>query len=189
LRLQLPTLPHQLHIYRKVLHLCLRHCPPADERVQLERLRDLLLGPDGQPRAVTSQALRSPLPLDLTAAEQHLLEAYQHKAEAWGWRWVAPAQHQGRGSGFGRPAAPVLTHVPLLWGSTLSTADLKVGAGAVVFAVAVGLALKHWSARHFIACSGLLRAWRLTPAGPLPCSWTYTTCKAHAGQAGCRQAW
>lgn len=107
----------------------------ADERVQLERLRDLLLGSDGQLRAVSSHALRTPMPLDLTDAEQQLLEAYQRKAEAWGWRWVAPAQHQGRSSGFGRQAAPVLTHVPLLWGATLSAADLKVGCAAVGWAV------------------------------------------------------
>lgn len=95
--------------------------------MQLERLRDLLLGPDGQPRVASSQALRTPLPLDLTDAEQQLLEAYQHKAEAWGWRWVVPAQQRERSNGFGGQAAPVLTHVPLLWGSTLSATDLKVG--------------------------------------------------------------
>lgn len=102
--------------------------------MQLERLRDLLLGPDGQPRAASSHALRTPMPLDLTDAERQLLEAYQHKAEAWGWRWVPPAQHQGHSSGFGGQAAPVLTHVPLLWGTTLSAVDLKVGCVAVGWA-------------------------------------------------------
>jgi len=85
--------------------------------VQLERLRDELLSPDGQPRLVASHPLRSPLALGLTEAEQQLLEAYQHKVAAWGWRWQA---------GGGGTAGPLLTHVPLLWGSTLSATDLKV---------------------------------------------------------------
>lgn len=103
--------------------------------MQLERLRDELLGPDGQPRtgAVQSQPLQAPLPLDLTAAEQQLLEAYAGKVAGWGWRWQ-PAQTcrsgggGARGSGAGRTwsSVPLLTHAPRLWGATLSATDLKV---------------------------------------------------------------
>lgn len=73
-----------------------------------------------------SKILRAPLPLGLTDVEGQLLEAYQHKVAAWGWKW------QGQASG-GRGTAdllgPLLTHVPLLWGSTLTATDLKVGSG------------------------------------------------------------
>lgn len=97
------------------------HAPfpcPADERVQLERLRSELLGPDGQAGQIPSQALRVPLPLSLTDAEQQLLEAHRGKVEAWGWRWVPGA------------AGPLLSHAPLLWGTTLTATDLKVGSRA-----------------------------------------------------------
>ena len=96
----------------------------ADERVQLEELRDQLLGPGGQqPLAAYSQALRAPLPLGLTVAEQQLLEAYAHKVAAWGWRWQPGTVSGGGGSG---PEGPLLTHAPLLWGTALSATDLKV---------------------------------------------------------------
>ncbi|KAL4436600.1 hypothetical protein ABPG75_003739 [Micractinium tetrahymenae] len=86
----------------------------ADERVRLERLRDELLGPDGQPQRIASQALRTPLPLGLTDAEQQLLEAYRDRVEAWGWRWLPGL------------AGPLLSHAPLLWGTTLTATDLKL---------------------------------------------------------------
>jgi hypothetical protein len=96
----------------------------ADERVQLEALRDQLLGPGGQqPLAPASQALREPLTLGLTVAEQQLLEAYANKVAAWGWRWQPGTGSSGGGSG---PDGLLLTHAPLLWGTALSATDLKV---------------------------------------------------------------
>ena len=100
----------------------------ADERVQLERLRDQLLGPEGQqPRAAValSQALRAPLPLSLTDGEQQLLEAFQHKLLAWGWQWWRCAGSSSS-SGGGGGGGTLLTHVPLLWGTELTATDLKV---------------------------------------------------------------
>ena len=102
--------------------------PPArlpdntDERVQLERLRDQLLGPEGRPRAAValSQALRTPLPLSLTDGEQQLLEAFQHKLRGWGWQWWRCAGSSSSNGG------TLLTHVPLLWGTELTATDLKV---------------------------------------------------------------
>lgn len=102
----------------------------ADERVQLERLRDELLGADGQPcpGVARSQVLRAPLPLDLTGDEQLLLEAYATKAAGWGWRWLPPGVAGSRGSSSSASAGgvPLLTHVPQLWGATLSGTDLKL---------------------------------------------------------------
>lgn len=106
--------------------------PPADERVQLERLRDELLGHGGHPQRTASQALRVPLPLGLTDSEQQVLEAYRHKVDAWGWRWQAGScsgkhgSSAGGSSSGGSSGGPLLTHVPLLWGTALTATDLKV---------------------------------------------------------------
>ena len=128
-----------MHIKPSALHLCwllaavcrLPACNTAcsaDERAQLEALRNQLLGPGGQqPLAAASQALRAPLPLGLTLAEQQLLEAYADKVAAWGWRWQPGTASSGGGSG---PEGPQLTHAPLLWGTALSATDLKVRAAS-----------------------------------------------------------
>ncbi|KAL4853064.1 Proteasome subunit alpha type-2 [Chlorella vulgaris] len=93
----------------------------ADERVQLERLRDQLLSSDGQPGRVQSQVLRPPLLLGLTDAESQLLEAYTDRLAAWGWRW----QRSSARSVCGSPET-LLTQVPLLWGTALTATDLTL---------------------------------------------------------------
>lgn len=111
-----------IHPYEFVLPAC---PTTADERVQLERLRDVLLGSDGQPRpgVVHSKALYEPLPLGLTSSEQQLLEAYAARVAAWGWRWRLPPPRPGGACDAG---VPLLTHVPQLWGASLSATDLKL---------------------------------------------------------------
>ena len=92
----------------------LRPCPRADERVQLERLRDELL----RAPFIGSHSLRVPQPLDLTALEQELLQAHHIRVTAWGWSWVVVEDANGG-------VAAALTRVPLLWGTVLSATDLK----------------------------------------------------------------
>ncbi|KAI3426507.1 hypothetical protein D9Q98_008872 [Chlorella vulgaris] len=93
----------------------------ADERVQLQRLRDQLLSSDGQPGRVQSQVLRAPLLLGLTDAESQLLEAYADRVAAWGWRWQPSSARSDCGS-----PETLLTHAPLLWGIALTTTDLTL---------------------------------------------------------------
>lgn len=98
------------------------HARCADERVRLERLRGELLLQVRQPAGIISQPLKAMVSLDMSVVDCKNLEAFQDQIEGWGWRWC----WQQDGSMAGAPRPLLLSHVPLLWGTTLTATDLKV---------------------------------------------------------------
>lgn len=86
--------------------------------MQLEHLRNQLVGPGSQPRKRCTLALSQPQPLLLTQEEVQLLELHGDKLRAWGWEW----EHRGDGG----EGLHVLTHVPLVLGTALTGTDMRV---------------------------------------------------------------
>jgi hypothetical protein len=92
--------------------------PGADERVQLELLRDCLLAGGAGGGVLDSMDVEQAL--SLAPTECSLLELYVGQLQSWGWRW-----RQG-GPPADSSAACTLTSVPLVLGTALTSVDMLV---------------------------------------------------------------
>ena len=105
----------------------------ADERVQLEKLKEDVLNPRGGPKGgkCSNMALSTTQTLLLGSDEVPLLDAYGNVLMAWGWRWntLQRADEKAATKGYTAPFGGIaveVTHVPFIAGRLLSVADMRL---------------------------------------------------------------
>ena len=89
-----------------------------------------VVGPGGVPVGMQSCALSPPQPLDVSAAEAHVLERFRDVLEAWGWRWELPGGGDTTASAADTTSGARLTHAAMVLGVPLNGTELQVSANS-----------------------------------------------------------
>eukprot|EP00455_Lapot_gusevi_P002945 TRINITY_DN11218_c0_g1_i3.p1 TRINITY_DN11218_c0_g1~~TRINITY_DN11218_c0_g1_i3.p1 ORF type:complete len:238 (-),score=41.03 TRINITY_DN11218_c0_g1_i3:50-739(-) len=92
----------------------------ADERIRLEKLEDVVFGPQRNLRNYDRHVLQPPERLYVTTHELHLLQRYREALQQWGFGWSVPSTQSAATRRY-----LSLTNVPIIFEIPLSGHDLQ----------------------------------------------------------------